>query len=91
MTNAIVQDIDLALQGLEQLAPVGLEIGGLFSPEVAALINFAPEIEALLKGIDTIVVQTGQTLDQAKATSAAHNTAGQPNAPALAPTAQPAA
>lgn len=88
MTDTVQQqilfDVDLALQGLAELFPVGVAIGEGFSPAVAALQPFVPAIEATIKGVDT-VVKAGETPAAAVQIVADHNTPGASNTPLLGP------
>ena len=82
--SVILQDVDLALQALGSSLPAILGAVALFNPQVAAFMQFLPEIEAAIKATDTVAQALGTSdTNVAGAAVVQHLTPGQPNSPAL--------
>jgi len=82
-TQDVISKIEM---GVEEAVPLLSTILSFF-PQTAAIVPFLRLLPTIVEGVQTVQAQTGVSQTTAIAQVQAHNTAGMPNAPALAETA----
>lgn len=80
-----LQEVAVALDTLDKIAPIAVDGISVFDGSIAALAPFLSLFHVVVQAVDVVAANTGKPFDDVVKAVTDHLTAGQPNAPALAP------